>query len=331
MEAVMKKYLDPKTDLTFKKVFGEHKDLVISFMNALLPFDSPEEEIEDVEYLSPELVPVNPLWKDSVVDVRCRDVRGRQFIVEMQMMWTVEYKQRVLFNAYKAYVSQLHKGEEFHLLQPVYSLNMLNDTYSDSESYYHDYKIVEVAETKEVIDGLRFIFIELPKFTPKSYCEKKMQTLWLRYLTEIDEKTEEAPKELLENPQISKAMEELEESAFSQSELYIYDRFWDMVSTSRTLINSALRRGKMQGEMIGEERGLKRGMRKGMRKGMEEGLKKGMAEGLEKGMEKGMEKGLEKGKEDERRKNAVGMKAEGIPVDVISRVTGLTPEEVSVL
>ena len=154
-----------------------------------------------------------------------------------------------------------------------------------------------------------------------------MQTLWLRYLTEIDEKTEEAPKELLENPQISKAMEELEESAFSQSELYIYDRFWDMVSTSRTLINSALRRGKMQGEMIGEERGLKRGMRKGMRKGMEEGLKKGMAEGLE----KGMEKGLEKGKEDERRKNAVGMKAEGIPVDVISRVTGLTQEEVSAL
>ncbi len=109
----MKKYLDPKTDLTFKKVFGEHKDLVISFMNALLPFDSPEEEIEDVEYLSPELVPVNPLWKDSVVDVRCRDARGRQFIVEMQMMWTVEYKQRVLFNASKAYVSQLHKGRSF--------------------------------------------------------------------------------------------------------------------------------------------------------------------------------------------------------------------------
>ena len=45
----MKKYLDPKADLTFKKVFGEHKDLVISFMNALLPFENPEEEIKDVE------------------------------------------------------------------------------------------------------------------------------------------------------------------------------------------------------------------------------------------------------------------------------------------
>ena len=36
----MKKYLDPKADLTFKKVFGERKDLVISFLNAMLPFGS---------------------------------------------------------------------------------------------------------------------------------------------------------------------------------------------------------------------------------------------------------------------------------------------------
>ena len=33
------RYLDPKADLTFKKVFGEHPDLVISLLNALLPFE----------------------------------------------------------------------------------------------------------------------------------------------------------------------------------------------------------------------------------------------------------------------------------------------------
>ena len=80
--------MDPKADLTFKKVFGEHQDLVISFLNALLPFENEEEEIKSVEYLSPELVPLNPLKKDSIVDVRCKDGLGRQFIVEMQMMWT---------------------------------------------------------------------------------------------------------------------------------------------------------------------------------------------------------------------------------------------------
>ena len=29
------RYLDPKADLTFKKIFGEHKDLLISLLNAL--------------------------------------------------------------------------------------------------------------------------------------------------------------------------------------------------------------------------------------------------------------------------------------------------------
>ena len=42
------RYLNPKADLTFKKVFGEHPDLVASFLNALLPFDSPEERIEQI-------------------------------------------------------------------------------------------------------------------------------------------------------------------------------------------------------------------------------------------------------------------------------------------
>ena len=40
-----KRYLDPKADLTFKRVFGEHPDLVISLLNALLPFQTKEEEI----------------------------------------------------------------------------------------------------------------------------------------------------------------------------------------------------------------------------------------------------------------------------------------------
>ena len=90
-----KRYLDPKADLTFKKVFGEHPDLVISLLNALLPFKTKEEEIQSVEYLTPEMVPENPLRKFSIVDVRCKDNRGRQFIVEMQMVWSPEFMQRV--------------------------------------------------------------------------------------------------------------------------------------------------------------------------------------------------------------------------------------------
>ena len=201
------RYLDPKADLTFKKVFGEHPDLVMSFLNALLPFDHPGDEITAVEYLPAELVPQTPLRKNSIVDVRCRDNRGRQFIVEMQMVWSPEFKQRVLFNASKAYVRQLGGGEDYDLLQPVYSLNL----------------------------------------KPHNYSDKRMMTLWLRYLTEIGDKTSTIPDELLADPAISKAVGQLEESAFSEAQLLGYEKFWDVVSVEKTLVGSAERKGRREG------------------------------------------------------------------------------------
>lgn len=93
----------------------------------------------------------------------------------MQMIWSPEFKQRVLFNASKAYVRQLDVGEQYELLQPVYSLNLVNDIFEpdlDGE-YYHYYRLVHVEHTDKVIEGLHLIFVELPKFTPHNYSEKK--------------------------------------------------------------------------------------------------------------------------------------------------------------
>jgi predicted transposase/invertase (TIGR01784 family) len=230
------KYLDPKADLTFKKVFGEHPELVKSLLNALLPFKSEEEEITSVTYLTPEMVPQTPTRKFSIVDVRCEDAQGRQFIVEMQMVWSAEFKQQVLFNASKAYVKQLNRGEDYSLLKPVYSLNLVNEVFEpELDDYYHYYHLVHEEHTDKVIDGLHLVFVELPKFTPHTFTEKKMQVLWLRYLTEIDEKTKTVPAELLANPEIAKAVSEIEESAYTEEELLGYDEFWDLVSVEKTL------------------------------------------------------------------------------------------------
>ena len=64
---------------------------------------------------------------------------------------------------------------------------------------------------------------------------------------------------------------------------------------------------------------------------MKQGIKQGMKQGLEKGMKQGMEQGLEQGQQEERIRNARGMKAKGIPVEVISEITGLTSEEITAL
>ena len=247
------KYLDPKADLTFKKVFGNHPDLLISLLNALLPLKK-EQQIESIEYLPAELVPVDPLHKDTIVDVRCKDIEGRQFVVEMQMAWTDAFKQRVLFNASKAYVSQAEMGYKYEDLQPVYSLNLVNEIFEkDMKEYKHNYRIVHDKRTKKVIEGLCFTFIELPKFKPHTMKEKRMTILWLRFLTEINDHTQEVPAELLENPEISKALEEVKISAFTDEELRAYDKFWDRVSSEKTLMEGRYDEGKLAG---GEEKAV---------------------------------------------------------------------------
>jgi len=268
------RYLDPKNDLTFKKVFGEHPQLLRSFLNALLPLP-PDRQIVALEYLAPELVPQIPVMKNSIVDVRCMDARGRHFIVEMQVLWTDSFYKRVLFNASKAYVKQLKTGEHYHLLQPVYSLNLIDDTFTaaGTEDYYHHYQIVNVADTGRQIEGLEFVFIELPKFQPKTTIEKKLRVLWLRFLTEIQDQTTEVPAAILQDADIREAVECLQESAFTPAELDAYDRYWDQVRVERTLLADSL----AEGEQIGLEKGRVEGRVEGEQLGLEKGMKEALA------------------------------------------------------
>ena len=232
----MGKYLDPRADLTFKKVFGEHKNLVISLLNALLPLED-DECVESIEYWPADQVPERTeAEKYSIVDVCCKDNKQREFIVEMQMSWTESFKKRVLLNASKAYVAQTKKGMSYKNLQPVYALNFVNAEFlKDVDDYYHYFHLVHDKYTDKVIDGLHLIFVELPKFKPQNFSDRKMQVLWLRFLTEINDKTQEAPAELLENAEVCEALEIVERAAFSDVEMRAYDKFWDGVSSLKTL------------------------------------------------------------------------------------------------
>jgi hypothetical protein len=54
------------------------------------------------------------LFKNSIVDVKCRDALGRTFIVEMQMLWSNSFEQRSVFAAGQAYVKQLPPGQSYN-------------------------------------------------------------------------------------------------------------------------------------------------------------------------------------------------------------------------
>lgn len=234
------RYLDPKNDLTFKRIFAEHPHLLKSFLNAVLPL--PEGRLIDtLEYLPAELVPEIPIFKNSIVDVRCYDNTGRQFIVEMQMLWTDSFKSRVLFNASKAYVKQSGRGVEYKGLQPVYSLSIVNQNFdATSDEYLHQYKIMHTENPESIMEGLEFVFIELPKFKAKKFNDKRLQVLWLRFLSEINDQQEEISPDFFEVPELKEASDLIRESGLTKAQLETYDKYWDTISTEKHLLSMLL-------------------------------------------------------------------------------------------
>ena len=194
-------------------------------------------------------------------------------------------------------MSQAKKGGRYSELQPVYSLNLINDIFAhDTPDFIHNYRIVHDKDSNKVIEGLHFTFIELPKFTPHSIADKRMMVLWLRFLTEINSNTKEIPSDLLNDPEIGKAVGDLEVSGFTDAELRAYDKFWDSVSVERTLLDDR--------------------------------YQKGMEEGMEKGMKQGMAKGEEVGKSQRSIEIAKNMLAKGMDEATIQEITGLTEDQI---
>ena len=107
-------------------------------------------------------------------------------------------------------------------------------------------------------------------------------------------------QELLDIPEINKAMEVVEESAYTPEQLLGYDKFWDIIRTENTLYSS--------------------GVRQGLEKGIEQGLEKGRKEGMELGVQKGRKEGL--------RQTARNLKSMGLGIADIQKATGLSEEEI---
>ncbi len=243
------RYLDPKNDLTFKKIFGEHPHLLKSFLNAVMPL-AEGKKIVSLEYLPAELVPEIPVFKNSIVDVRCLDEKGQQFIVEMQMLWTDSFKSRVLFNASKAYIKQVGRGIQYKGLQPVYSLNIINENFDNKpDTYIHHYQIIHTQYSEKVIEGLEFVFIELPKFKALKFTDKKLQVLWLRFLSEINDQQESISPDFMDVPELKEASELILESCFTKGELETYDKYWDYISTEKTIRADSFENGMEQGKL----------------------------------------------------------------------------------
>jgi predicted transposase/invertase (TIGR01784 family) len=267
----MARYLDPKTDLTFKRIFGEHKHLCISLLNSLLPLEE-SGRIVEIEYLSPEHAPRTPLGKDSIVDVKCMDAAGRRFIVEMQMYWSSLFTKRMVFNAAQALVKQADRpgpgkpSKKFSLLQPVYTLAIVNHgfPYKDKDRWLYIYKVADVENPRHVLEGLNFIVVDMEAEdmvrkvgSQRGWTmeKKRMAVLWMRFLKETGE-NETVDRELMEDDTIRMAMEICEEGAFTREEMEAYEAYCDHISLEEDMMALVEDAEKYKNQLEAKEKAL---------------------------------------------------------------------------
>ncbi|MCW5258470.1 Rpn family recombination-promoting nuclease/putative transposase [Verminephrobacter aporrectodeae subsp. tuberculatae] len=310
-------YLDPKIDLVFKRIFSR-ADLLLDFLNAVLPLDAP---IESLTYLPTEQAPQVPDMRFSIVDVKCCDQNGRVFVVEMQMLWTDAYFSRILFSGAQAIVNQLSPGDSYQSLCPVYSVTVLNDVFEkdpdEQDCWLHHYKITKLAKRGrhgKILKGLQFVILELPKFNPKTKTEKKVTALWLRFLRDTGRSGFVPDEALLSYPPVADAVKLAEFQGYSAVEIDRYQKHLDALRNEKSSLLDARTEGL--------EEGVKKGLAQGVKKGLAQGIKKGLAQGVEKGLAQGVEKGLAQGVEKGRADVARNLLAL-LDDEAIARVSGL--------
>lgn len=122
-------FINPKTEFAFKKIFGstDSKDILISFLNALLYDEQPT--IEDLEILDRYSPSVVRGIKDTYLDVKATITGNKTVIIEMQVLNVPAFDKRVLYNAAKAYSTQLKSGEGYSKLKPVIALTLTDVDY----------------------------------------------------------------------------------------------------------------------------------------------------------------------------------------------------------
>lgn len=117
---MLSKYLNPRNDIAFKRLFGQekNKDILLAMLNSVAR-EHLHKPLEEVEFLSPNLDPDVYSQKQSILDVLCKDQDGCQYIIEMQNAYQKGFEEQIQYYACKTYVTQAESGMAYINLKRV--------------------------------------------------------------------------------------------------------------------------------------------------------------------------------------------------------------------
>jgi predicted transposase/invertase (TIGR01784 family) len=257
------KFLDPKNDVAFRRIFGseKNKDILIHFINDVLELKSGD-IIKEVTFLPTIQIPEIAAKKQSVIDVLCKDENGVQLIIEMQVSPQEGFEKRAQYYAAKAYSRQLNKGKEegaryIDLKSVIFIAISDNIIFKDKVFYKSDHIILDKDSYTHDLKDFSFTFIELPKFkiTDINLLTNIIEK-WCFFFKHADETSEADLRKIIGSDQvIERAYEELNQFNWTEEELLTYEqetkRIMDNKASEDYLIKTAEARGEARGEAKG--------------------------------------------------------------------------------
>lgn len=287
----MSTFIDPKTDFAFKKIFGspQSKAILISFLNALLYESVPT--IQDLNIIDPYQAPRVEGIKNSYLDVKATLTDGQLVIIEMQVLNVLGFERRVLYNAAKAFATQLKVGEDYAQLDPVIALTITSfEMFEHSDRVVSRYRLKEVHDLTDYSGDIELVFAELPKLKKGADELSTLADKWLYFIKEAS-RLETVPASLDQEPAIHSAFEVARQSILTQAEMEILEKQAMFIHDSRNAV------------LLGQQQGMKQGL----------------------------EQGLEQGKREEKMAITRTLLNNQIPLETISQSTGLTIAELEEL
>ena len=280
--------------------------MTLSFINGILN-RTDENCFVDLEFLDKELTPIVQEGKLSILDIRARMNDGTQVNIEVQVCKDLYMAKRSLYYWSKMYSSELHEGDSYKKLTQAISINLMDfNAFPEYTTCYHSYHVYNDETHDRLLDDLEMHFIELEKIRIGDIRKLKKSEQWIAYFSNqcSDEEREVLA---MSEPAIKEAM---------KCEMYF------------TQDEKLRRKYEIQEKARRDYLSMLDNIKDSHQRGLEEGRKEGIEEGRREGLEEGLKMGARQERAKMAQENVLAMIREGLPLDMISRITGLSTEKI---
>ena len=299
-----KKY-NLKNDIIFNAFFSrkENEGFLIDFLESLLKLEITKIDIR--EQVNLEKLAKNE--KGGRLDLQARLNNGIIVNIELQIKNENNIEKRTLFYCSKTLSREVKRGTDYNDIEQVIMINILDYKLLGFDEYVSEtVTVLDKHRDCEIIKGMKWYFIELPKFRKSNPDMNEKLNQWLAFIDDYDKGVIEMAEK--KNKTLEKARAEM-----------------NYLTGDEEVRRLAELREKWEMDYISAK---KTGRKDGLRQGKIEGKKEGLEEGRKEGLEKGKKEGLEKGREESKIQIANKLLEKGMSIEEIHEITGLNKKEI---